>query len=81
MTNKAIRPATAAAINFLRADPDCMISLGTLLDELGDKAPRTAQGLLELIGDLINDPQIHQRVPGPGNETYSTLDFAWVRQE
>jgi len=69
--------ALAAAIEYLRAEYEeaggpVAVGIGTIVDELGDKRPNTADDLLDLIHGLYDDPRIDHDVPDD-----DTLSFAW----
>ena len=67
---------TAAREILRERGPREAVSLGDLLDTLGDRFPTTPDmhRLIELIYELWNDPHVEQ-VTGFGG-----IDFAWVEQ-
>jgi hypothetical protein len=63
----AVRAAVAGT-------PRCPVGIGRLLLCMGEAAPTTAFGLLELIEGLIADPRVQQVPDG------DSLSFAWTGQ-
>jgi len=76
INNNGISVHAGAAIELLKREGrNCAVSVGMLLDELGDKEPATAVDLLDMIHALIDDPRIDQ-VPDD-----VTISFAWNGKE
>ena len=63
----------AVATEFIRSQGDgCLVSIGDLVDELGDRLPLSENTwtLLNVIGELWDNPHIDQVPCG-------WIDFAW----
>jgi hypothetical protein len=70
------------AIDILRRETQeaagpVAVSLDQLHSELGELAPATAAGLLDLVAELIADP----RIDSVAEEGMPMIEFAWVGEK